>query len=163
MKASLGMIEVIGYSTAVTIADIMVKVANVSVLDIKITNGGGWMSLFIEGDVAAVQAAIQAGTAEAKERQQFVSAKVIPRPSNQLEHFGLGEKAVPAETVSLEKAVVEEATPEVREEEALAVEKTEPTPAEKVQEEVEPTAIPAVEEVVKEKAKTTKKTKSRKK
>lgn len=78
---ALGMLEVKGYVGAIEVADVMAKVANIVILDVKKTNGQGWMTVFIEGDVAAVQSATQAGTVHAKERECFVAAKVIPRPA----------------------------------------------------------------------------------
>lgn len=85
MKQSLGMIEVKGFVDTITISDVMSKVANIRLISTKMTRGGGWMSIFIEGDVGAVNAAIQAGKSEAQRRGTYISSKVIARPSNGLD------------------------------------------------------------------------------
>ncbi|MCO7124437.1 BMC domain-containing protein [Sporolactobacillus shoreicorticis] len=84
MPDALGMLEVRGYVAAITFADVMAKVADVTILELKKTRGMGWMTIFIEGDVAAVQAAIQAASTQSREENLYVTAKVIPRPATDL-------------------------------------------------------------------------------
>lgn len=81
MTDALGMLEVKGYVAAIEFSDVMAKVADVAILGLKKTRGMGWMTIFIEGDVAAVQAAIQAAKNQAFTEESFVAAKVIPRPA----------------------------------------------------------------------------------
>ncbi|SDY19836.1 BMC domain-containing protein [Evansella caseinilytica] len=80
MTNALGMIEVIGLTAAIEIADMMAKAADIRILEAKKTRGSGWMTVFLEGDVAAVQAAVQTAESQARQKNVFVSAKVIPRP-----------------------------------------------------------------------------------
>ena len=54
-------------------------------LGYELTNGFGWVTVKITGDVAAVQAAVNAGTAAASRVGRVVSQKVIPRPHQELE------------------------------------------------------------------------------
>ncbi|MFA9557637.1 BMC domain-containing protein [Evansella sp. AB-rgal1] len=84
MTQALGMIEVAGLVAAIDTADTMAKVANISIVEMKKTRGNGWMTIFIEGDVASVQAAIATGEQYSREKNQYVSSKVIPRPAADL-------------------------------------------------------------------------------
>jgi len=85
MKEALGLVETRGLSTAVLVADTMVKTSNVNIIDIENTKGLGYTTIKISGNVGAVNAAVTAGRQIALENNAFVSAKVIPRPSNYIE------------------------------------------------------------------------------
>ena len=85
MKEALGLVETRGLSTAVLVADTMVKTSNVNIIGIENTKGLGYMTIKISGNVGAVNAAVTAGRQIALENNAFVSAKVIPRPSNYIE------------------------------------------------------------------------------
>jgi ethanolamine utilization protein EutM len=76
---SLGMIEVKGLVTALEAADTALKAANVALLGSN-NVGLGLISVIFEGDVGAVQAAVEAGAAAAKAVGEVVSVHVIPRP-----------------------------------------------------------------------------------
>ena len=78
MKA-LGMIEVYGRVGAIEGLDSALKAANVSLVNM-IRVGGGLTSVFVEGDVGAVKASIDAGAAAAERVGKLISAHVIPRP-----------------------------------------------------------------------------------
>ena len=85
MKA-LGLIETKGTLAAVEAADAMVKAADVTLVE-KTRVGGGLVPLTVTGDVAAVQAAVDAGVA-AVERiaaSSLAAKLVIPRPHEELE------------------------------------------------------------------------------
>jgi ethanolamine utilization protein EutM len=82
MKA-LGMVETRGLVAAIEALDSMVKSANVEVLGMK-EIGGGLVSVFVEGDVGAVKAAIDAGAESVKKIGDLVSVHVIPRPSDEI-------------------------------------------------------------------------------
>ena len=84
MNNALGMIEVRGYSASIEVLDTMLKVANVQFLDTRQTNGNGWMSVVIAGDVAAVQASIKAAEIEAVKINSFVASNVIARPNHEV-------------------------------------------------------------------------------
>lgn len=85
MKEALGLVETIGLSTAILAADAMAKTANVNIIDLENTKGSGYMTIKVSGDVGAVTAAVTAGRQVAVENNAFVSSKVIPRPSNNIE------------------------------------------------------------------------------
>ena len=93
MSQSLGLLEVTGLLPAVTVADAMVKTANVRILAVEAARGNGWMTVKIEGSVDAVNAAINAGVAIAKKMSVLVSKKVIARPDEAVfRMFGLGQE-----------------------------------------------------------------------
>lgn len=78
MKA-LGMIEVYGRVGAIEGLDSALKAANVSLVNM-IRVGGGLTSVFVEGDVGAVKASIDAAAAAAERVGKLISVHVIPRP-----------------------------------------------------------------------------------
>ncbi|WP_286675671.1 BMC domain-containing protein, partial [Clostridium sp. CMCC3678] len=51
------MIEIKGLASAITVADTMAKVANIQLVDTEKAKGFGWITVKVEGDVAAVNAA----------------------------------------------------------------------------------------------------------
>ena len=75
---ALGMIETIGLVSAIEAADAGLKAADVRLLGTDYVRGGLVMVRF-EGDVAAVQAAVAAGSESAKRVGRVYSAHVIPR------------------------------------------------------------------------------------
>lgn len=85
MKA-LGLIETRGLLAAIEGADIMVKSADVSILE-KTYVGGGLVSIAITGDVGAVKSAVESGVAAIKKLDSslLVSEHVIPRPHDELD------------------------------------------------------------------------------
>ncbi|MFB0920838.1 MAG: BMC domain-containing protein [Oscillospiraceae bacterium] len=85
MKRALGLVEVLGLVAAVTVADDMVKCANVELIGYELARGYGMATVKSEGDVGAVQAAISCGEATAKAMNMFVGKKVIARPAEGLE------------------------------------------------------------------------------
>ena len=80
---SLGLIETWGYVPAIEAADAGTKAAVVILLDYEITRTA-LVTVKFAGDVAAVQAAVSAGTAAAKKVGKVVGFHVIPRPDPQL-------------------------------------------------------------------------------
>ncbi len=75
---ALGMIETSGLLSAIEAADAGLKAADVRLLGTDYVRGGLVMVRF-EGDVAAVQAAVDAGTMAAQRVGVVVSSHVIPR------------------------------------------------------------------------------------
>lgn len=75
---ALGMIETSGLLSAIEAADAGLKAANVRLLGTDYVRGGLVMVRF-EGDVAAVQAAVDAGASAAQRVGNLLSAHVIPR------------------------------------------------------------------------------------
>ncbi len=84
---ALGLVEVVGFSTAVYVADSMVKTADITISRLERTKGAGWMTIYVNGDVGAVQAAVSDGQAMAEAADKFVTAKVIARPTDELGKF----------------------------------------------------------------------------
>ena len=81
---ALGMVETRGLIGAIESADAMVKAANVRLLG-KEKIGGGFVTVFVRGDVGAVKAATDAGAAAAEKVGELVSVHVIPRPHSDVE------------------------------------------------------------------------------
>ena len=85
MREALGLVEVIGLSNAILAADSMSKTANINIIGLENSRGLGYMTIKIIGDVGAVTAAVTCGKQISIENNSFVTAKVIPRPSNNIE------------------------------------------------------------------------------
>jgi ethanolamine utilization protein EutM len=82
-KQAIGMIETKGLVALVQATDAMLKSANVAFKGwTKV--GSGLCSVFVEGDVAAVKAAVDAGSQAAKESGELVTAQVLARPHEDL-------------------------------------------------------------------------------
>lgn len=97
MKQALGLVEIQGLSTAVLVADAMVKSANVTILEIENTKGQGYMTVKVAGDVGAVNAAVSAGKQTGLENQKLVSFKVIARPADSVDQIFGASKNLKAE------------------------------------------------------------------
>ncbi|MDR3438601.1 BMC domain-containing protein [Telmatospirillum sp.] len=82
-RKALGIIETFSAVSIVVAADAAVKAANVQLMDVRIALGlGGKGYALMTGDVAACQAAVAAGSAEAAEHGLLVSRIVIPSPAD---------------------------------------------------------------------------------
>ena len=79
MADALGMIECRGFAAMVEASDAMLKAARVELVGYEKT-GGGFVTAIVRGDVAAVKAAVEAGTRGAEKVGEVVSVHVIPRP-----------------------------------------------------------------------------------
>ena len=128
---ALGMIETRGLLAAIESADVMLKAAEVQLLE-KVLVGGGLVTVTVTGDVAAVKSSIDAAAAAVSRLgpELLVSQHVIPRP-----HVELGETIV--NPVPL---IEQNAEPEAEQEEPETVVETEEPevtePAEEVQTEI---------------------------
>ena len=78
--AALGFIETQGFTAVFQAIDMACKAANVEVIG-KEKLGGGYVTVVIKGDVAAVHAAIESGQQEVESLGKLIAAHVIPRPS----------------------------------------------------------------------------------
>jgi len=78
------MIETRGLIGAIEAADAMVKAANVRLIG-KEHVGGGLVTVMVMGDVGAVKAATEAGSAAAARVGELISTHVIARPDEELE------------------------------------------------------------------------------
>ncbi|MBM4778739.1 MAG: BMC domain-containing protein [Archangiaceae bacterium] len=79
MADALGMIETKGFVGMVEAADAAVKAAKVELVGYE-KIGGGYVTMVVRGDVAAVKAAVEAGARGAERVGELVSTHVIPRP-----------------------------------------------------------------------------------
>ena len=84
MADALGMIETKGFVAAVEAADAMVTAARVELVG-YVQIGGGYVTVIVRGDVAAVKAATEAGSRQAQRVGEMVSVHVIPRPHENLD------------------------------------------------------------------------------
>lgn len=82
---ALGILETLTAASAIVAADVAVKAANVTLRDIRIANGiGGKGVVTLSGKVSDVQAAVDAGRADALKRGLLARAVVIPKVDAQL-------------------------------------------------------------------------------
>jgi microcompartment protein CcmL/EutN len=77
---ALGFIETQGFTAVFEAIDSACKAANVEVIG-KEKLGGGYITVVVKGDVAAVKAAIEAGTAKVQGLGKLIAGHVIARPS----------------------------------------------------------------------------------
>ena len=77
---ALGFIETQGFTAVFEAIDSACKAANVEVLG-KEKLGGGYITVIVKGDVAAVKAAVEAGTAKVGALGKLIAGHVIARPS----------------------------------------------------------------------------------
>jgi microcompartment protein CcmL/EutN len=81
IEGALGIIESFGVGTLLQAADAAAKAANVTLLEIRLAMAlGGKAFVTMTGDVANVQAAVQAGRDVVAEAGMLVNAVVLPRP-----------------------------------------------------------------------------------
>jgi carbon dioxide concentrating mechanism protein CcmO len=78
--SALGFIETQGFTAVFEAIDSACKAANVEVIG-KEKLGGGYITVVVKGDVAAVKAAIEAGTAKVNGLGKLIASHVIARPS----------------------------------------------------------------------------------
>ena len=81
---ALGMIETRGLTAAIEAADAMVKAAEVTLIGTE-KIGSGLVSVMVRGDVVAVKAAVESGTAAASRLGEIIATHVIPRPHSDVE------------------------------------------------------------------------------
>jgi len=88
---ALGMIETRGLVGAIEAADAALKAARVR-LTRKDRAGGALVTVVLRGEVAAVQAAVEAGAAAARRVGRLVAVHVIPNPDEAVDGvFGPGQ------------------------------------------------------------------------
>ena len=78
--SALGFIETQGFTAVFEAIDSACKAANVEVIG-KEKLGGGYITVVIKGDVAAVKAAVEAGTTKVQGLGKLIAGHVIARPS----------------------------------------------------------------------------------
>jgi len=89
MALSYGFVETLGLTGSLEAADAMLKAAKVYVVQRR-EIGAGLVTVVVEGELGAVQAAVDAGRAAAERLGQFVTCHVIPRPFDDTEGLVAG-------------------------------------------------------------------------
>ena len=84
LEYALGMVETRGLVGSIEAADVMVKTANVRLVDAEYIRNG-YVTVKCTGEVAAVKAAVDAAAAAAQRVGQLISTHVIPRPAEDVE------------------------------------------------------------------------------
>lgn len=77
---AVGLIETQGFTAVFEAIDTACKAANVEVLA-REKLGGGYITVVLKGDVAAVNAAVEAGKAKVEGLGKLIAAHVIPSPT----------------------------------------------------------------------------------
>ncbi|MBI9073059.1 MAG: BMC domain-containing protein [Melioribacteraceae bacterium] len=93
MNEALGLIETKGLISAIEAADAMAKAADIKIVS-REKSSAALITIKITGEVAAVKAALDAGSAAAKRVGQLVSAHIIPRPHDDLKGLIENKKKV---------------------------------------------------------------------
>jgi microcompartment protein CcmL/EutN len=82
---ALGIMESFSMASMITAADAALKAADIEALELRLGSGLGGKAYFtFTGDVAAVEAGVEAGKAVALEKGLLVNTEVIPSPSSRL-------------------------------------------------------------------------------
>ncbi len=79
-KSALGMVETRGLTAAIEAADAMTKAAEVTLVGTEKI-----VSVMVRGDVGAVKAAVEVGSASASRLGELVASHVIPSPHPDVE------------------------------------------------------------------------------
>ncbi len=101
MQLALGLIETKGLVGAIEAADAMTKAANVKLIEKELATGA-LVTIKIEGEVAAVKAAVDAGCVAAQRVGELVSSHVIPRPDSQIDGIVHNIKEEPDKVVKVD-------------------------------------------------------------
>lgn len=89
MNDALGMIETRGFVGSIEATDAMSKAAGIELVK-QVQIGGGFITVFVKGDVGSVKAAVDSGAEAASKVGELVSAHVMARPHGELlKSFGL--------------------------------------------------------------------------
>ena len=83
-QEALGMVETRGLTESIEAADAMTKSAEVTLVGTE-KIGSGLVTVMVRGDVGAVKAAVESGSAAASRLGELVAAHVIPRPHADVE------------------------------------------------------------------------------
>ena len=84
MRKAIGSIETKGLVAAMQAADTMVKAADVNIVDMDIV-GSALVAVIVSGEVAAVNAAVEAATDVAGQLGEIIATNVIARPNEEVD------------------------------------------------------------------------------
>ncbi|MDP2209419.1 MAG: BMC domain-containing protein [Bacteroidota bacterium] len=141
---ALGLIETRGLIGSIEAADAATKAADVKLVGSEKIRGG-FVTIKVIGDVAAVRAAVDAGAAAAARVGELISTHVIPRPVGELKNLIFTKLEMPPIPPFMPKVIVEKTKP-IREKKTKPRE-AKPPAKEVVQEAVtvKETVLPATE------------------
>lgn len=108
MGRALGMIETRGLIGSIEAADAMLKSADVTLVKQEKVDAA-LVTVLVQGDVSAVQAAVDAGKTAAARVGELVSAHVIPHPDESIRDVLLSK-----EQIGNEKPIKKEASSEIK-------------------------------------------------
>ncbi len=86
--AALGLIEAVGFTTAITALDAAAKAADITLVGYDKVIGAGkaiTVTIHIAGEVAAVKASVEAGVIAASKVGTVLAHHVIPRPHDEVD------------------------------------------------------------------------------
>ena len=90
MGKAVGMVEVRGLPPALAVADVMVKAARVTLVEMERVSGA-YITIVVRGDVSEVKISVEAGLEAVKKMRSykegdklFLSSHYIPRPNDNL-------------------------------------------------------------------------------
>ncbi len=115
LEYALGMVETRGLVGSIEAADVMVKTANVRLLDAEYIRNG-YVTIKCVGEVAAVKAAVDAAAAAAQRVGQLIATHVIPRPAAEVEPImrkqarGLGPATSPTGTGTASRSAMHDSS-----------------------------------------------------
>jgi len=89
-SGAIGLIETKGLVGGIEASDAMVKTSDVVMIS-KAYIGSGIVTVVCQGEVAAVKAAVEAGTAAAKRVSEVLATHIIPRPHQELDKIFSGK------------------------------------------------------------------------
>lgn len=81
---AVAIVECNGLPTAIAFLDTALKSANVKLLGMELAKGEGMVDVKLIGNVGAVKAAVEAGTAVANAIGGIIGKKIIPRPHDNI-------------------------------------------------------------------------------
>ena len=87
MEKAIALLEVQSMVAAIAGLDAMVKTADVELIHVEKRLGGRLVTVVVEGDVSAVEAAARAGEAEASAVGKVKLCEVIARPHPEVMKF----------------------------------------------------------------------------
>ncbi len=82
-QTALGIVETQGLTALLEATDVMLKAANVTLVG-KEKIGAAYVTVVVRGDVAAVSAAVEAGSKAVGNLGKLIAAHVIPHPHDDL-------------------------------------------------------------------------------
>ncbi|MEJ2148377.1 MAG: BMC domain-containing protein [Chloroflexota bacterium] len=83
---ALGMVETRGLVASIEAADAMIKTAHVKLIGQE-EIGGGYITVYVRGEIGAVRTAVDAGATAAKRAGELVAVHVIARPHKAVENL----------------------------------------------------------------------------